>query len=119
MFLCFPCSWGLGSDVFLLLLLSVSSLLSSGVGKGPVEGRVRRGPGDRVLGAPEPAGPFQQERVAPYGAMGGGEELGRHWVVRAETGKTEALGSCDQAEVGPGDVFVVQTPSGGGYGLQE
>ena len=40
-------------------------------------------------------------------------------MVRAETGKTEALGSCDQAEVGPGDVFVVQTPSGGGYGLQE
>ena len=89
-----------------------------------VRGRWRGGCGvDREIEFLEPMSLqvlSNRRRVAPYGAMGGGEgELGRPWVVRAETGKTEALGSCDQAEVGPGDVFVVQTPSGGGYGLQE
>ena len=55
-------------------------------------------------------------RVAPYG-MAGGEPgaLGRHWVSRADGSVTEMHG-CDSVDVGPGDVFVIETPGGGGYG---
>ncbi|MDR2984104.1 MAG: hydantoinase B/oxoprolinase family protein, partial [Nocardiopsaceae bacterium] len=55
-------------------------------------------------------------RVAPYG-MAGGEpgELGRHWVNRADGSVTHMRG-CDSTDVGAGDVFVIETPGGGGYG---
>lgn len=55
-------------------------------------------------------------RVAPYG-MAGGEAgvLGENRVVRAD-GRTERLEGVDTVEVGPGDVLVVSTPGGGGYG---
>jgi 5-oxoprolinase (ATP-hydrolysing) len=55
-------------------------------------------------------------RIAPYG-MAGGEpgELGRHWVSRADGSVTQLRG-CDSTDVGPGDVFVIETPGGGGYG---
>ncbi len=55
-------------------------------------------------------------RVAPYG-MAGGEPgaLGRHWVIRADGSVTE-LRACDSVDVGAGDVFVIETPGGGGYG---
>ncbi len=57
--------------------------------------------------------------VAPYG-MAGGEPgaVGRNWVERADGGRTE-LGGTDRAEVHPGDVFVIETPGGGGYGVAE
>jgi 5-oxoprolinase (ATP-hydrolysing) len=57
-------------------------------------------------------------RIAPYG-MAGGEPgaLGRHWVRRADGSVTDLRG-CDSIDVGPGDVFVIETPGGGGYGLQ-
>jgi len=55
-------------------------------------------------------------RVPPYG-MAGGEpgSLGRHWIERTD-GSTVAMRGCDSAAVGPGDVFVIETPGGGGYG---
>jgi 5-oxoprolinase (ATP-hydrolysing) len=55
-------------------------------------------------------------RVPPYG-MAGGEPgaLGRHWVERAD-GSVTAMRGCDSVPVGPGDVFVLETPGGGGYG---
>ncbi|WP_338675380.1 hydantoinase B/oxoprolinase family protein [Streptomyces sp. SCSIO 30461] len=55
-------------------------------------------------------------RVAPYG-MAGGEpgELGANAVERAD-GTVEELGGVDSVEVGAGDVLVVRTPGGGGYG---
>ena len=55
-------------------------------------------------------------RVPPYG-MAGGEpgEVGRNWVERADGTVTELAGSAAVA-CGTGDVFVVQTPTGGGYG---
>jgi 5-oxoprolinase (ATP-hydrolysing) len=55
-------------------------------------------------------------RLAPHG-MGGGSagEPGRNWVERAD-GTRVALGAADRAEVAPGDVFVIQTPGGGGFG---
>jgi len=55
-------------------------------------------------------------RVPPRG-MAGGEPgaLGRQWVRRAD-GTITAMAGCDSVDVGPGDVFVIETPGGGGYG---
>jgi 5-oxoprolinase (ATP-hydrolysing) len=58
-------------------------------------------------------------RVPPYGVAGGQPgELGRQWVERADGTRTE-LGGCDSTDVGVGDVVVVETPGGGGYGMPE
>ena len=55
-------------------------------------------------------------RVAPYGMAGGRPgATGRNWVERAD-GTTTELGFADQADVSAGDVFVIETPGGGGYG---
>ena len=55
-------------------------------------------------------------RVPPYGMAGGGAgEVGRNWVERADGSVTE-LGGSDETVCRPGDVFAVQTPTGGGYG---
>ncbi|OIJ65550.1 hydantoinase B/oxoprolinase family protein [Streptomyces mangrovisoli] len=58
----------------------------------------------------------QHRRVAPYG-MAGGEPgaLGAGRVERAD-GSVVTLGGSDAADVGPGDVLVIETPGGGGYG---
>ncbi|TLS40329.1 5-oxoprolinase [Streptomyces montanus] len=58
----------------------------------------------------------QHRRVQPYG-MAGGEPgaLGANRVERADGTVTE-LGGSDAADVGPGDVLVIETPGGGGYG---
>ncbi len=54
--------------------------------------------------------------VPPYG-MAGGEpgQCGKNWVERADGTIVEMTGQ-DGTQVGPGDVFVLQTPTGGGYG---
>jgi 5-oxoprolinase (ATP-hydrolysing) len=53
---------------------------------------------------------------APFG-MAGGEPgaRGRNLVERAD-GRVEQLGHIGKTDMGPGDVFVVETPGGGGYG---
>ncbi|MGW2730426.1 hydantoinase B/oxoprolinase family protein [Streptomyces sp. NPDC001494] len=58
----------------------------------------------------------QHRRVPPYG-MAGGEPgaLGSNRVERAD-GTVTDLGGSGSAEVGPGDVLVIETPGGGGYG---
>jgi len=55
-------------------------------------------------------------RIPPYG-MAGGEPgaIGRNRVERAN-GETIELEGCDRAEMQPEDVFVIETPGGGGYG---
>ncbi len=54
--------------------------------------------------------------VPPPGLAGGGPgALGRTRIVRADGG-VETLSSADRREVGPGDVFWLETPGGGGYG---
>ncbi|MFK0258905.1 hydantoinase B/oxoprolinase family protein [Streptomyces sp. NPDC090445] len=55
-------------------------------------------------------------RVPPYG-MAGGEPgaLGAHHVERAD-GTVVPMAGCDSVEVRAGDVFVLHTPGGGGYG---
>ncbi|MFI7011456.1 hydantoinase B/oxoprolinase family protein [Streptomyces sp. NPDC050145] len=55
-------------------------------------------------------------RVPPYG-MAGGEPgaLGANSVLRAD-GSVERLEGVDSADLEPGDVLIVETPGGGGYG---
>ncbi|MFJ9852400.1 hydantoinase B/oxoprolinase family protein [Streptomyces sp. NPDC101150] len=58
-------------------------------------------------------------RVAPYGMAGGAPgSLGVNTVERAD-GSHEALRGCDAADVRVGDVLVIRTPGGGGYGPAE
>jgi 5-oxoprolinase (ATP-hydrolysing) len=55
-------------------------------------------------------------RVAPYGMAGGQPgALGRHWVRRAD-GSVTPMRGCDSVQVGADDVFIIETPGGGGYG---
>lgn len=53
---------------------------------------------------------------APFG-MAGGEaaQRGRNRVERAD-GRVEELGHIGKTDMGVGDVFVIETPGGGGYG---
>jgi len=55
-------------------------------------------------------------RIAPFG-VGGGRPgaLGRNWVER-RNGTREEFGATCRVDMGAGDVFVIQTPGGGGYG---
>ena len=54
--------------------------------------------------------------IAPFGLAGGeAGQAGRNTVERAD-GSVETLTHIGSVEVGPGDVFVVETPGGGGFG---
>jgi 5-oxoprolinase (ATP-hydrolysing) len=54
--------------------------------------------------------------VRPHGMAGGRPgAAGRNYVLRADGSRTE-LGPFDETRVGAGDVFVIETPGGGGYG---
>ncbi|MFJ3286279.1 hydantoinase B/oxoprolinase family protein [Streptomyces sp. NPDC086669] len=58
----------------------------------------------------------QHRRVPPYGMAGGAPgALGTNRVEHAD-GTVTTLAGSDSADVGPGDVLVVETPGGGGYG---
>ncbi|MEV7300910.1 hydantoinase B/oxoprolinase family protein [Streptomyces clavifer] len=55
-------------------------------------------------------------RVAPYGMAGGGPgALGGQHIERAD-GTVTPLNGCDTTELDTGDVLVLRTPGGGGYG---
>jgi 5-oxoprolinase (ATP-hydrolysing) len=54
--------------------------------------------------------------IPPFGAAGGEPgQCGLNYVIRAD-GRREELDFIASVEVNPGDVFVVETPGGGGYG---
>ena len=54
--------------------------------------------------------------VPPYGMAGGAPgECGRNWVERTD-GSREEMTAMDKRSVAAGDVFVLQTPTGGGFG---
>jgi 5-oxoprolinase (ATP-hydrolysing) len=58
----------------------------------------------------------QHRRVPPYGMAGGAPGApGANRVERAD-GTVTRLGGSGSADVGPGDVLVIETPGGGGYG---
>ena len=55
-------------------------------------------------------------RIAPYGMAGGAPgAVGRNHVQRAN-GEIVELKACDRIDMQAGDVFVIETPGGGGYG---
>ena len=55
----------------------------------------------------------------PHGAHGGQPgEVGSNSVIRVD-GTEEQLAGNDQTQMQPGDVFVLKTPGGGGYGVPE
>ena len=55
-------------------------------------------------------------RIPPYGMAGGAPGgLGANWVERADGSRTD-LSFADETEMGIDDVFVIETPGGGGYG---
>jgi 5-oxoprolinase (ATP-hydrolysing) len=63
------------------------------------------------------AGILSGRRVIAACGLNGGEsgKVGRNYVERVD-GKVEELGSTATVEMQPGDVFVIETPGGGGYG---
>jgi 5-oxoprolinase (ATP-hydrolysing) len=57
-------------------------------------------------------------RTAPFGLAGGEDGVvGVNRVERAD-GSTELLAGTAEIEMGVGDVFVIETPGGGGFGVK-
>ncbi|MBI3453861.1 MAG: hydantoinase B/oxoprolinase family protein, partial [Rhodospirillales bacterium] len=57
-----------------------------------------------------------RRRVPPFGLAGGlSGALGRNWVERTDGSRVD-LAATGQIEVEAGDVFVIETPGGGGFG---
>ena len=58
-----------------------------------------------------------RRRTAPFGLDGGEPAAcGRNWIERAD-GTREDFDATHQASMRAGDVFVIQTPGGGGCGV--
>ncbi len=54
--------------------------------------------------------------VPPFGLAGGGAgAIGRNAIRRVD-GTIDVLGSCAEVTMQPGDVFIIETPGGGGFG---
>ncbi|MCG6138136.1 MAG: hydantoinase B/oxoprolinase family protein [Nostoc sp. LLA-1] len=66
---------------------------------------------------PMTANILSSHRVVPPFGLNGGEpgEVGRNWVERQD-GTQEELNSTATVEMQPGDIFVIATPGGGGFG---
>ena len=57
-----------------------------------------------------------RREIAPFGLEGGADgAVGRQWVERHDGSRTPLSGR-DRAELTPGDIFVIETPGGGGFG---
>jgi 5-oxoprolinase (ATP-hydrolysing) len=57
-----------------------------------------------------------RHRVRPFGLEGGSAGAAGTARIERGNGETVHLGSTGQAQVQPGDVFVIETPGGGGFG---
>ncbi len=57
-----------------------------------------------------------RRRVAPFGMAGEGEGAAGQGPGRAGGWVGQALAATDAVEVAAGDVIVIETPGGGGYG---
>ena len=56
---------------------------------------------------------------APRGLFGGDNGLPGKNILRKANGTEVQLKGCDSVEVSPGDVLIIETPGGGGYGRWE
>ncbi|ABA21863.1 Hydantoinase B/oxoprolinase [Trichormus variabilis ATCC 29413] len=98
------------------VLVESFSLRSHSGGKGKYSGGngvVRR---IRFL-EPMTANILSGHRLVPPFGLNGGEagQVGRNWIERHD-GTQETLDSTATVEMNPGDVFVIETPGGGGFG---
>jgi 5-oxoprolinase (ATP-hydrolysing) len=58
-------------------------------------------------------------RHGAFGLMGGKSgAVGQNWIERVD-GRVELLEHIGQAEMMPGDVFVISSPGGGGFGAPD
>jgi len=57
-----------------------------------------------------------RRRTRPFGLAGGSDALPGSARVERRDGRVETLAACDRAELAPGDMIVIETPGGGGYG---
>ncbi|MBE9260276.1 hydantoinase B/oxoprolinase family protein [Dolichospermum sp. LEGE 00246] len=66
---------------------------------------------------PMTANILSSHRLIPPFGLDGGEsgKVGRNWIKR-KNGTEENLGNTATVEMQPGDVFVIETPGGGGFG---
>ena len=59
-----------------------------------------------------------RREVAPFGLEGGDDgATGQQYVQRID-GSVQSMGGRSREDVGPGDVFVIETPGGGGFGTR-
>jgi 5-oxoprolinase (ATP-hydrolysing) len=57
--------------------------------------------------------------IPPFGMQGGGEgAVGANWVERVDGSRVD-LSYSDECAMNAGDVFVLETPGGGGFGVAE
>ena len=62
--------------------------------------------------APDPMACAVYLRLHPMSVYVGSTTL---WIATLGSGSVEELRTADQREVGPGDIFLLETPGGGGY----
>jgi 5-oxoprolinase (ATP-hydrolysing) len=58
-----------------------------------------------------------RRKVAPFGVAGGEDGARGKNAIKRRSGARENLDGCADAKVEPGDIFVIETPGGGGYGI--
>ncbi len=57
-----------------------------------------------------------RRRIPPFGIKGGTDAKTGTNSIKRKDGRVETLPGCAVATVGIGDIFVIETPGGGGYG---
>ncbi len=57
-----------------------------------------------------------RRRIVPFGIKGGADAKPGRNAIKRKNGSMQELTGCAVAAVEPGDVFVIETPGGGGYG---
>jgi 5-oxoprolinase (ATP-hydrolysing) len=90
--------------------------------RGGSGGKGRHSGGDGTLRKirfhePMTAAILSSHRVVPPFGLDGGEngEVGNQWIIRTD-GTKDMLEGRDKTEMNTGDTFVIQTPTGGGFG---
>ncbi len=57
-----------------------------------------------------------RRRVPPFGLAGGGPGMAGRNAIERSNGEVEELGPTAEVDMAVGDIFVIETPGGGGYG---
>ena len=57
-----------------------------------------------------------RRRTRPFGLNGGSDAQPGSARVERKDGRIETLAACDRAELQPGDMIIIETPGGGGFG---